>query len=91
MCFFPASSRDDPMSSHYSVYRGSELLGDIDVLRPLRTRDGRVRTSLGYLLNVADFAEMEHQICDCLCHQSPTGPHDFGARSEYRWQPTENR
>ena len=79
------------MSSHYSIYRGNEWLGHIDVLRPLRTRDGRVRTSLGYLLNVADFAEMEHQICDCLCQRSPASPHEFGALGEYRWQPPKDQ
>lgn len=74
------------MSSHYSVYRGGELLGEIDILRPRRTRDGRVRTSRGHLLTVADFAEMELQICDSLCHQSPNARHEFGARGKYRWQ-----
>jgi hypothetical protein len=75
------------MSSRYSIYHGSQLLGHVDILRPLRTRDGRVRTSLGHLLKVADFAEMEHQICDSLCHQSAGEQHEFGPQGQYRWQP----
>jgi hypothetical protein len=77
------------MPARYVVFRGNDLLGDVDIWRPRRTRDGRVLTSLGYLLNVADFAEMEMQICDQLRSEperEPPSGEQFGVRGEYSWR-----